>query len=123
MAPVIHEWTYEAMVYDLLALSSNAYEYETQTEGGATEMKTHMLDERDPVWTELRHQHFADASLKISTMAEEFTKKNKTASYIRGRGGVSKCPLNWAIFCLLSASKGLFLQEGPTSSPTAYSSL
>lgn len=85
VAPVIHEWTYEAMVYDLLSLNGNAYEYESQTEGGQTELKVHILDERDPLWTELRHQHFADASLKISSLVEEFTKKNKTASYARGR--------------------------------------
>lgn len=27
MAPIIHEWTYEAMVYDLLELEDNTYRW------------------------------------------------------------------------------------------------
>ena len=76
------------MVYDLLPIKGNAYEYQAETEGGQSETKAHILDERDPVWTDLRHQHFADASIKISAMVEDFQKKNKAASYVRGRAGV-----------------------------------
>lgn len=38
VAPVIHEWTYEAMVFDLLsdtpALHDNVFVYDAQTQGG-----------------------------------------------------------------------------------------
>ena len=87
MAPVIHEWTYEAMVYDLLKLSGSVYKYEIETEGGKSETKSHILDERDSIWVELRHQHFAAASLRISSLLEEFRRKNKAASYVRNKGG------------------------------------
>lgn len=89
VAPVIHEWTYEAMVFDLLGLESSVYKYEIETEGGKTELKSHILDERDSIWVDLRHQHFAAASLKISSMLDDFRKKNSAASYVRKGGGVS----------------------------------
>lgn len=82
VAPIIHEWTYEAMVYDLLPLEGNVYKYEFETEGGKVETKAHILDERDAIWVDLRHQHFAAASLKISSMLDEFRKKNTAVSYI-----------------------------------------
>ena len=87
VAPIIHEWTYEAMVYDLLKLDGNIYNYEIETEGGKSETKSHILDERDSIWVELRHQHFAAASLRISSMLDDFRKKNKAASYIRNKAG------------------------------------
>jgi syntaxin-binding protein 1 len=34
VAPVIHEWTYEAMAYDLLNLEGNVFRYEADTQGG-----------------------------------------------------------------------------------------
>ena len=34
MAPVIHEWTYEAMAYDLLNMKGDIFKYESETQGG-----------------------------------------------------------------------------------------
>lgn len=53
VAPVIHEWTYEAMIFDLLGLTSNTFEYEVQTVGGKVEKKEHILDERDELWVSI----------------------------------------------------------------------
>ena len=39
MAPVIHEWTYEAMAYDLLDLQDDTFRYTVQTGHGAQEMQ------------------------------------------------------------------------------------
>lgn len=105
VAPVIHEWTYEAMVYDLLDLKGAVYTYEIETEGGKSESKAHILDERDSIWTELRHQHFAAASLRISSMLDDFRKKNKAASYVRNKaGGVGHAFLY--LFCQTALVKG-----------------
>ena len=35
VAPVIHEWTYEAMAYDLLNMKGDIFKYESETQGGA----------------------------------------------------------------------------------------
>lgn len=34
VAPVIHEWTYEAMAYDLLNLDGEVFRYEVETQAG-----------------------------------------------------------------------------------------
>lgn len=90
VAPVIHEWTYEAMVYDLLggspALHDNVFVYDAETQGGKVEKKEHVLDERDALFGELRHQHFAAATLKISGLMDEFTSRNRVAK-AGGRAG------------------------------------
>ena len=54
VAPIIHEWTYEAMAYDLLGLKGSTFKYESMTAGGKTETKEHILDERDELWVSAR---------------------------------------------------------------------
>ncbi|KAK9819584.1 hypothetical protein WJX72_000024 [[Myrmecia] bisecta] len=87
VAPVIHEWTYEAMAYDLLNLEGNTFKYESETQGGKIEQKEHVLGESDDLWVDLRHKHFAAASLEISKMLEDFRAKNKVASYKNASDG------------------------------------
>lgn len=38
------------MAYDLLSLKGNTFKYESETAGGKTETKEHILDERDELW-------------------------------------------------------------------------
>lgn len=42
-----------------------------------------MLDERDALFAELRHSHFAAAAMRISSQMDEFREKNKV-----GQGGL-----------------------------------
>lgn len=34
VAPVIHEWTYEAMAYDLLNMDGEVFRYDVETQAG-----------------------------------------------------------------------------------------
>lgn len=91
VAPVIHEWTYEAMTYDLLgdsaSLKDNVFVYDAETQGGKVDKKEHILDERDSLFVDLRHKHFAAASLKISGLLDEFRARNaKVSGGKSGRG-------------------------------------
>jgi len=72
VAPVIHEWTYEAMVYDLFDLQNNI----CKNPVSKTEM---ILDEDDKLWTELRHMHIAEASYSVNEKFENFRKENTVA--------------------------------------------
>lgn len=81
VAPIIHEWTYEAMAHDVLegtaALKDpNIFIHETHTQGGKLEQREHPLNEKDKLFVELRHQHFAEASLTISNLLDEFRARN-----------------------------------------------
>ncbi|KAL2234000.1 protein transport Sec1a isoform X1 [Sesamum indicum] len=80
IAPVIHEWTYDAMCHDLLELEGNKYIHEVPSKtGGDPEKKEVLLEDHDPVWLELRHAHIAEASERLHEKMTNFTSKNKAA--------------------------------------------
>ncbi|XP_047320829.1 protein transport Sec1a-like [Impatiens glandulifera] len=80
IAPIIHEWTYDAMCHDLLELEGNKYIYEVPSKhGGDPEKKEFLLEDHDAVWLELRHTHIADASERLHDKMTNFVSKNKAA--------------------------------------------
>lgn len=80
IAPIIHEWTYDAMCHDLLDLEGNKYVHEIPSKsGGEPEMKEVLLEDSDPVWLELRHAHIAEASERLAEKMTNFVSKNKAA--------------------------------------------
>ncbi|KAL6965015.1 STXBP unc-18 S1 [Sarracenia purpurea var. burkii] len=80
IAPVIHEWTYDAMCHDLVAMDGNKYVHEIPSKtGGQPEKKEVLLEDHDPVWLELRHAHIADASERLHDKMTNFVSKNKAA--------------------------------------------
>ncbi|KAK4379392.1 hypothetical protein RND71_001254 [Anisodus tanguticus] len=88
IAPVIHEWTYDAMCHDLLDMDGNKYVHEVPSKtGGAPEKKEVLLEDQDPVWLELRHTHIADASERLHDRFTNFVTKNKAAQMEKRDGG------------------------------------
>ncbi|MFS7942578.1 putative sec1-like protein [Helianthus anomalus] len=80
VAPVIHEWTYDAMCHDLVDLDGNKYVMEVPSKsGGDPETKEFLLEDHDSVWLEMRHLHIADASEKLSDKMDNLRTKNKAA--------------------------------------------
>lgn len=79
IAPIIHEWTYDAMCHDLLNMEGNKYVQEVLSKSGSVERKEVLLEEHDPVWLELRHAHIADASEKLHDKMTNFVSRNKAA--------------------------------------------
>ncbi|XP_020553350.1 protein transport Sec1a-like isoform X2 [Sesamum indicum] len=80
IAPVIHEWTYDAMCHDLLNLEGNKYVHEVPSKsGGQPERKEVLLEDHDLVWLELRHTHIAEASERLHDKMANFVSKNKAA--------------------------------------------
>ncbi|CAI0379163.1 unnamed protein product [Linum tenue] len=85
IAPVIHEWTYDAICHDLLNMEGNKYVHEVPSKSGAPpEKKEVLLEEHDPVWVELRHAHIADASVRLHDKMTNFVAKNKAAQIQHG---------------------------------------
>ncbi|KAK1430345.1 hypothetical protein QVD17_13016 [Tagetes erecta] len=80
IAPIIHEWTYDAMCHDLLELEGNKYVQEVPNKSGSeTQRKEFLLEDHDAVWLEMRHLHIAEASEKLSDKMQNFMSKNKAA--------------------------------------------
>ncbi|KAJ8449356.1 hypothetical protein Cgig2_002488 [Carnegiea gigantea] len=85
IAPVMHEWTYDAMCHDLLNLEGNKYVHEvTSKTGGPPEKQEVLLEDHDPIWLELRHLHIADASERLHEKMTNFLAKNKAAQMQHG---------------------------------------
>ncbi|GER26385.1 plant sec1, partial [Striga asiatica] len=87
VAPIIHEWTYDAMCHDLLNLEGNKYVYEVPSKsGGKPERKEVLLEDHDPVWLELRHTHIGEASIRLHEKMTNFVSKNKVAQLQQREG-------------------------------------
>ncbi|KAH9679767.1 SNARE-interacting protein KEULE [Citrus sinensis] len=85
IAPIIHEWTYDAICHDLLNLEGNKYVHEVPSKtDGPPEKKEVLLEEHDPIWVELRHAHIADASERLHEKMTGFVSKNKAAQIQNG---------------------------------------
>ncbi|KAF4366597.1 hypothetical protein F8388_004261 [Cannabis sativa] len=85
IAPIIHEWTYDAMCHDLLNMEGNKYVHEVPGKaGGLPEKKEVLLEDHDPIWLELRHAHIADASERLHEKMTNFVSKNKAAQMHHG---------------------------------------
>ncbi|KAI9207262.1 Sec1-like protein [Polychytrium aggregatum] len=77
MAPVLHEFTYQAMMNDLLTLEDGKYRYRAESSEKAN---TASLDDRDPIWMLIRHWHFAEAVDYIRESFSKFLSENKAAA-------------------------------------------
>ncbi|KAI8614150.1 Sec1-like protein [Chytriomyces sp. MP71] len=96
MSPLVHEFTYQAMMNDLLVLEDGKYVYQAEEnpETPTTEAKSAvndpkvtkaLLDETDAIWTLIRHWHFVEASAYVIDNFKRFLAENKAAAaFING---------------------------------------
>ncbi|GAA5858275.1 hypothetical protein JCM8547_004630 [Rhodosporidiobolus lusitaniae] len=65
-APFLHEFTYQAMINDLLdIIDGRRYRHTFTNEQGKEEEKEAVLSDEDKVWVEVRHMHMKDALDKL----------------------------------------------------------
>jgi syntaxin-binding protein 1 len=95
-APFIHEFTYQAMVNDLLPIEDGSkfksvvtgilnrlcadaelrFSYKFQTAAGVHEDKAATLSDADNVWTDVRHMHMREAIDKLMGDFNKFLEEN-----------------------------------------------
>ncbi|XP_062870954.1 syntaxin-binding protein 3 isoform X2 [Trichomycterus rosablanca] len=73
VSPILHELTYQAMVYDLIPIESDAYRYK----GKDGSVKEAQLNDGDPLWVRLRHKHIADVTSLIPKLLKEISATKK----------------------------------------------
>ncbi|KAM6262625.1 syntaxin-binding protein 3 isoform 2-T3 [Porphyrio hochstetteri] len=75
VSTVLHELTFQAMVYDLLPIENDTYKY--KTEGSAGKEREAILEEDDELWVKIRHNHIADVIEEIPKLLKEVSSKRK----------------------------------------------
>ncbi|KAJ3101990.1 vacuolar sorting protein VPS33/slp1 [Phlyctochytrium planicorne] len=78
MAPFLHEFTYQAMINDLLVTDGGKYVYHDEGSEDSSKGKA-ALDETDAIWTLIRYWHFAEAVEYIRDTFSKFLGENKAA--------------------------------------------
>jgi syntaxin-binding protein 1 len=75
LAPLMHEFTFQAMVHELLPVVAG----ELVSLEESADQDPIVLSEDDAMWTELRHQHIASAMHRLSRLFKDFKSSNKMA--------------------------------------------
>lgn len=78
-APMLHDFNYQAMAYDVSTDigSDDVYHYQAENEAGEMEDKSSKLSDLvDQDWVDLRHLHIIDANEQITGKIKEFIAKN-----------------------------------------------
>ncbi|KAF9240729.1 Sec1-like protein [Melanogaster broomeanus] len=87
VAPLIHEFTYQAMCNDLLPIEDGTkYTYKFQSSLGTYEDKTATLSDADSAWTTVRHMHMREAIDKLMADFNKFMEEN---AGFKGEGAAS----------------------------------
>ncbi|KAI8609559.1 Sec1-like protein [Chytriomyces sp. MP71] len=84
VAPLVHEYTYQAMVQDYLQLEEGCKIVNKHDDN-----KLATLDEKDKIWVSQKYEHIANVLEFIATGVRKFTSENKAANFASGnaRGG------------------------------------
>ena len=86
VTPLMHEYSYQAMCYDLLPVKDGLISYESETDKGKVP-KQALLNENDEIWAELRHTHISKAITQITEKLNDFVSNNASAAMQKKAGG------------------------------------
>lgn len=78
-APLVHEFTYQAMVHDLLPIVEGdriLYKITAKSDDAAEDARDAEISEKDNIWVANRHLHMKDLINKLVTDFEKFRAEN-----------------------------------------------
>jgi hypothetical protein len=90
LTPLMHDFTYQSMVHDLLDVDGGdriTVQAEKADDPSRTEPRDVLLDEKDPVWVELRGKHIAAVIETLSARIREIMSSSTGSALARKTGG------------------------------------
>ena len=98
MAPLVHEFTYQAMAFDLLSINDGdkiTYRTNVNEEDPVSEEKDMEITDKDKIWVENRHRHMKDTLDKLvgdfhKFIAENPQFTNQDAQSTQGMSGLNQ---------------------------------
>lgn len=77
IAPLLHEFTYQAMTTDLVGLEKGCiYSFKTTNSEKKEVTKKIIFDENDKIWQSLKNKHIAEVNVQLSKDLKDFAEKN-----------------------------------------------
>ena len=92
LTPLLHEFTYQAMVHDLLPLENDTITIDLPTENGP-QQKDVLLNQSDDIWMELQGKHIADVIQILSDRIRDIVHSNSSVANL-GSGNKKEKPLS-----------------------------
>lgn len=91
LTPLVHDFTYQAMVNDLLPIDGDRIttQVESADDPTKTEDKDVLLNENDQLWVELRGKHIAAVIETLSSRFREIMNSSTASTFAKGKGNVS----------------------------------
>lgn len=86
LTPLMHDYTYQSMVNDLLPVEEQKISYKTDTHSGKRETKDALLNESDDLWVEFRHVHIARVIESLTQRMQDFITNNQGAALAKSSG-------------------------------------
>lgn len=91
MSPLLHEYTYQAMINDLLNVQDDRYKYSYTGNNNQVITKEVLLNDTDPLYKKLKHMHIAELSTHLHAEYKQFLESNKqSAALSKGQAGDMK---------------------------------
>eukprot|EP01133_Synstelium_polycarpum_P010259 gene10259-11964_t len=90
LSPLLHEFTYQAMIYDLFKIDNDKFTFDSVNNAGVSIKKEVLLGETDYMWKGLRHKHIADVIEYLKNNLDEFLKTNQVTQYTQHNTGSLK---------------------------------
>eukprot|EP00934_Nitzschia_sp_Nitz4_P004920 Nitzschia sp. Nitz4//scaffold1_size375055//246150//248451//NITZ4_000296-RA/size375055-processed-gene-0.376-mRNA-1//1//CDS//3329541105//4910//frame0 len=103
LTPLMHDFTYQPMVQDLLTMDGDKITYaaESAEDASKKEDKDVLLNEKDSLWVEMRGKHIAEVIEILSGRIKEICKSSTSSAFSGPSGG------NMSLAELASALKEL----------------
>jgi len=81
LTPLMHDFTYQPMVRDLIPMEGDRMTYENKTADGDKEEKDVLLNEKDELWTELRDKHIAEVIKVLQERIKDIMQSKAGAAF------------------------------------------